>query len=80
MGTYVTLDSGKTIVSISDENGKKYRFDVYSPLKDMSDYKTFTNKFISGINSKIENCEFEVNEGESISENLNKILKKALES
>ena len=77
-GSYVVIGKSETIVSISDENGKTHFIDVYYPLKDMTDGKKFTNKFIDTLNSKIENVEFEVKEGETLKDTLNETLKKAI--
>lgn len=77
-GSYLVAEKSETIVNMADENGKNHSIDVYYSLKDITNGRRFTGRFIDDLNSKIENVEFEVKEGETIKDNLNKILKKAI--
>lgn len=77
-GSYRVKDPSKTFVSFKDENGKNYRIDVFSPLKEATDGRRFTEKYMQTLNSKIENVEFEVAEGDNLKDCLMQELKKHL--
>ena len=77
-GSYLVQDPTRTFVSFSDENGKKYKIDVFVPLKEATDGRRFTEKYIQTLNSKIENLEFEVSEGGSLEDSLMQELKKVI--
>lgn len=79
-GSYRTITHAETIVTICDENGRLHSVDVYHSLKDISNGRKFSDDFMDKIRSKIVDCNFEVNKGESVKETLNQVLKNALES
>ena len=77
-GSYVVQDPAKTFVTFSDEDGRHYKVDVFYPLKAATDGRRFTEKFMNDLNSKIENLEFEVNEGGNLEDSLMQELKKVI--
>lgn len=77
-GSYLVQDPTRTFVSFSDENGKKYKIDVFTPLKEATDGRRFTEKYMQTLNSKIENLEFEVSEGDNLEDSLMQELKKVI--
>ena len=70
-GSYiVATDSHTNIYVTDDEDGSTFYFDIFYPLKDISNNRRFTKSFISKLNELIANVKVQVDESENIQEKI----------
>ncbi len=65
-GSYITLSQAVTNLSIRNQNGNISNIDIYRDLKELTDNRKFTKKFINELNQNLSGMTFEVKAGDDL--------------
>lgn len=75
-GSYVTAGvPAFTNVKLKDENGEHFTINAIDELKDITDNRRFTEKFISQLNTKLSGKTFEVEKNDDFRSSLYNFFK-----